>query len=59
MTYDDFCVLETEAWDAFIAVFEKKGINGDDLISALDSKDCYNDVTDAVLSVVVLECEDE
>lgn len=57
MTYDEFCVIETQAWDAFIEAFEKHGVIGDDLISALDSKDCYNDVSDAVLSVVVLECE--
>lgn len=59
MTYDEFCEVETKAWDAFVGVFEKNGVIGDDLIFALDSKDCYNDVSDAVLSVVVLECEDE
>lgn len=57
MTYDELQELTRDAWDAFFKVFGTAGIIEDDLATALDHKDCFNNVDDAVMSVVVLEQE--
>ena len=55
MNYRQYSTLELEAWSAFADVMEKGGIDRWDLMNALDKKDCLNDVTDAILSLVELE----
>ncbi len=58
MTYDEFGNLEHEAWTAFLNVFEKAGVNRAELSNILDYKDCYNDVSDAIISCVDIEDEE-
>lgn len=50
MGYDDVSEIQDWAWDAFYAVLQSHGWSVSDLQFALDSKDCFNDVTDAVIA---------
>lgn len=59
MTYEEFCYFEDKAWKAFLKVFEDAGVNRNKLYNALDSKDCINFVSDACISVVVLDEEED
>ena len=49
MTYDELCYFEDRAWTAFLDVLEEAGFNRNELRNSLDSKDCFNDVSDAVM----------
>ena len=55
MNYKQYSALELEAWSVFADVMEKEGIDRWQLMNALDKKDCLNDVTEAILSLVELE----
>lgn len=59
MKYEKYLEVEQEAWDNFLDTFAQYGINRRDVANTLHNKDAFNDVQDAILSVVVLECEDE
>lgn len=49
MTYEDLCYLEDKAWTAFLNVFEEAGASRKELRKCLDNKDCFNEVSDAVM----------
>lgn len=49
MNYEQLCYLEDKAWGAFLAVFEEAGVDRVNLRDAIDSKDSFNDVSDAVM----------
>ena len=49
MTYEELCYLEDKAWTAFLNVFEEAGANRNKLRNAIDCKDSFNDVSDAVM----------
>lgn len=49
MTYNELCKVESSAWKAFLKVFEEAGISPSKLSDAIDSKDSYNDISDAVM----------
>lgn len=59
MKYEKYLEVEQEAWDNFLDTLAQYGISRRDVADALHNKDAFNDVQDAILSVVVLECEDE
>lgn len=59
MTYDEFEDVVDEAWDAFFDVLDKYEINRGKVYLSLNRKDCFNDVSDAVMSCVKLESEDD
>lgn len=58
MTYDQLGEVENKAWEAFLDVLENAGINRTKVSNALDNKDCYNDVFDAIISCVNIEDEE-
>jgi hypothetical protein len=49
MTYDELCYVEDKAWTAFLNVFEEAGVDRNKLRNAIDAKDSFNDVSDAVM----------
>lgn len=51
----DFCVMEDAAWSAFYSVLKAHGLTELQVSRFrmnLDNKDCYNDVSDQLHSVV-------
>lgn len=58
MTYDQLGEVENKAWEAFLDVLENAGISRAEVSNALDNKDCYNDVFDAIISCVEIEDEE-
>jgi len=59
MKYEKYLEVEQEAWDNFLDIFAQSGIDREAVENALHDRDAFNDVQDAILSVVRLECEDE
>lgn len=59
MTFKEYRILENKAWRAFVGVFKEAGIDEDELVKALDAKDCFNDVGDATSSVIDFDSEEE
>lgn len=59
MTYGEFSQLLDQAWTEFFAVFAEAGVVVSPIGNAMDRDDCFNDVEDAILSVVKLKLEDE
>lgn len=49
MTYNKLNKIRIEAWKKFLQTFEGSGLDSDKLKKALDNKDCFNDVSDAIL----------
>lgn len=49
MNYEQLCYLEDKAWGAFLTVFEEAGVDRNKLRNAIDNKDSFNDVSDAVM----------
>lgn len=61
MTYTELNTAIEHAWSAFFdSLFESNILVADldKIDTAMDNKDCYNGVTDAIVSVVDLECEE-
>lgn len=58
MTYEQLCDLEDKASKAFLNVLEDAGINRAEVSNALDNKDCYNDVSDAIISCIEIKDEE-
>lgn len=61
MTYEDLRYLEIAAWNAFLNVFEDAGLSRSKLKNAIDGKDSFNDVSDAVMEAArsILTGDDE
>ncbi len=58
MTYDELVDIESKAWTEYLNVLAASGIDRSDVSNALDAKDCFNDVFDAVISCVDIEDEE-
>lgn len=56
MNYEKYLEVEQEAWDNFLDIFAQSGIDRKAVENALHNQDAFNDVQDAILSVVRLEC---
>lgn len=57
MNYERFCEVQQEAWDNFLDIFAQSAIDRKTIENALHETDSFNDVQDAILSVIRLECE--
>jgi len=57
MNYEKFCKVQQEAWDNFLDIFAQSAIDRKTIENALHESDSFNDVQDAILSVIPLECE--
>lgn len=58
MDYCDMNHALTEAWDKFFEVLEESGIDTSKVAESMDSKDCFNDVRDCVLTGTTFTEED-
>lgn len=58
MNYEKFYEVQQEAWDNFLDIFAQSAINRKSIENALHDSDAFNDVQDAILSVIRLECEE-
>lgn len=59
MQYEEFDRMVTVAWSGFFNILEYYGLDRKDAHKALNRKDCYNEVFDALISIVEIESEDE
>ncbi|WP_391559309.1 hypothetical protein [Robertmurraya sp.] len=57
MNYEKFCEVQQEAWDNFLDIFAQSALNRKAIEDALHDSDAFNDVQDAILSAIRLECE--
>jgi len=58
MTYDELELLTNRAWDEFFMVFAEAGVDAEALQKKMNWDDCFNDVDDAIHSIVKLEAEE-
>jgi hypothetical protein len=59
MTYDEPDEITDAAWLAFFNVFKDNGLDIYKIDKAMDYKDCFNDVEDAIMNAVHTELEGE
>jgi DNA-binding transcriptional MerR regulator len=59
MTYDELDEIVDDAWLAFFNVFKDNGLDIHKIEQAMDNKDCFNDVEDAIMNAVHTELEGE
>lgn len=59
MTYDELDKIMDDAWLAFFDVFKDNGLDIYKIEEAMDYKDCFNDVEDAIMNAVHTELEGE
>lgn len=59
MTYDELDEITDLAWLAFFNVFKDNGLDVYKIEEAMDAKDCFNDVEDAIMNAVHTELEGE
>lgn len=59
MTYDELDEITDLAWLAFFNVFKDNGLDIYKIEEAMDYKDCFNDVEDAIMNAVHTELEGE
>lgn len=59
MTYDELDEITDNAWLAFFNVFKDNGLDIYKIEQAMDNKDCFNDVEDAIMNAVRNELEGE
>ena len=59
MTYDELDEITDAAWLAFFDVFKDNGLDIHKIEEAMDYKDCFNDVEDAIMNAVHTELEGE
>lgn len=59
MTYDELDEITDQAWLAFFNVFKDNGLDIYKIEQAMDSKDCFNDVEDAIMNAIRNELEGE
>ena len=59
MTYDELDEITDAAWLAFFNVFKDNGLDIYKIEEAMDYKDCFNDVEDAIMNAVHTELEGE
>lgn len=52
MTYDELDEITDLAWLAFFNVFKDNGLDVYKIEEAMDYKDCFNDVEDAIMNAV-------
>lgn len=57
MTYNELDSIVEGAWSVFFDHLAFNGINTEDVADSLDTKDCFNDIFDAIISHVDLEEE--
>lgn len=60
MTYKELEDVRKKAWREFLNVFEEAGLDSKTLHKEMNYKDCFNDVSDAILAAYGrdLECEE-
>lgn len=59
MTYEELDVAVDGAWEAFFSQLAfATGVDTADVADALDGKDCFNDVFDAIISCVEIDDEE-
>lgn len=59
MTYDELDEITDQAWLAFFNVFKDNGLDIYKIEEAMDNKDCFNDVEDAIMATLGNEIEGE
>ena len=59
MTYDELDEITDAAWLAFFNVFKDNGLDIYKIEEAMDYKDCFNGVEDAIMNAVHTELEGE
>lgn len=59
MTYDELDEVTDQAWLAFFNVFKDNGLDIYKIETAMDYKDCFNDVEDTIMNAVHTELEGE
>lgn len=59
MTYDELDEITDLAWIAFFKVFKDSGLDIYKIERAMDNKDCFNDVEDAIMAALHNEIEGE
>lgn len=59
MTYDELDEITDVAWLAFFNVFKDNGLDIYKIEEAMDNKDCFNAVEDAIINAVHNELEGE
>lgn len=59
MTYDELDKITDQSWLAFFNVFKDNGLDIYKIEEAMDNKDCFNDVEDAIMNAVHTELEGE
>jgi len=59
MTYDELDEITDQAWLALFNVFKDNGLDIYKIEEAMDYKDCFNDVEDAIINAVRNELEGE
>ncbi len=59
MTYDELDEITDLAWLAFFNVFKDNGLDIYKIEEAMDYKDCFNDVEDAIMNAIHTELEGE
>lgn len=57
MTYDELESSINGAWELFFNHLGFVGVDTDRLVTLMDQKDCFNDVSDCIYQSV--ECEEE
>jgi hypothetical protein len=58
VNYEKYQEVQQEAWDSFLDIFAQHGLDRKTIENAFHETDSFNDVQDAILSVVHLECEE-
>ncbi len=60
MTYEELDTAVYDAWQAFFSQLAfTTGLDTSDVADALDGKNCFNDVFDAIISCVEIDDEEE
>lgn len=59
MTYYELDVIMDDAWLAFFEVFKDSGLDIHKIEEAMDKKDCFIDVEDAIMAALGNELEGE